>query len=114
MSSEKIINIRKRGYPYPGGVSRLEEGINFAIFSRHATRVTLVIDFWQGDRTEPSRLEFKLDPHENRTGDMWHILLTSHQQNFSYGYRIDGPTDSSGRGQVYDYSKILIDPYCRA
>ena len=114
MSSKKSIDIRKRGYPHPGGVTRLEEGINFAIFSRHATRVTLVIDYWRDGRKDPSRLEFELDPRENRTGDMWHILLTTHQQNFSYGYRIDGPTALSGRGLVYDYEKILIDPYCRA
>ncbi|MFW2366047.1 MAG: glycogen debranching protein GlgX [Desulforhopalus sp.] len=114
MSSKKSTNIRKRGYPYPCGVSRLEEGINFAIFSRHATQVTLVIDYWRQSHSAPSRLEFELDPCENKTGDMWHILLTTHQQNFSYGYRIDGEADPSGTGHVFDYSKILIDPYCRA
>jgi isoamylase len=114
MSSKKSIDIRKRGYPHPDGATRLEEGINFAIFSRHATRVTLVIDYWRDGRKDPARLEFDLDPRENRTGDMWHILLTTHQQNFSYGYRIDGPADPSGRGLVYDHEKILIDPYCRA
>ncbi len=111
MSTPKRPNIRKRGYPLPGGVTRLQEGINFAVFSRHATRVILVIDYKPKDAKIPSRLEFELDPTENRTGDMWHILLTTHQQNFSYGYRIDGP---SGEGLVYDKEKILIDPYSRA
>lgn len=114
MSTEKRLNIRKRGYPLPWGVTRLEEGINFSIFARHATRVTLVIDHWPSGSKIPNRLEFELGPSENRTGDMWHILLTTHQQNFSYGYRIDGPTDPSGKGLVYDYNKILIDPYSRA
>jgi isoamylase len=114
MSRSKRLNIQERGSPLPGGVTRLEEGINFAIFARHATRVTLVIDHWPKGASLASRLEFDLDPAENRTGDMWHILLTTHQQNFSYGYRIDGPSDSSGKGQVYDYQKILIDPYSRA
>lgn len=114
MSTEKIPDIRKRGYPLPGGVSRLQEGINFAIFSRHATRVTLVIDHWPKDTPRPVRHEFDLDSIENRTGDMWHILLTTHQQNFTYGYRFDGPSDPSGKGLVFDYDKILIDPYSRA
>jgi len=91
----------------------LQEGINFSIFSRHATRVTLVIDHWPEGAKLPIRHEFQLDRHENRTGDMWHILLATHQQNFSYGYRMDGPSDPS-RGLVYDYETILIDPYCRA
>jgi glycogen operon protein len=114
MSIHKRLNIRKRGYPLPGGVTRFEEGTNFAIFSRHATRVTLVIDHWPKDDELPKRLEFELDPTENRTGDMWHILLTTHQQNFSYGYRIDGPTNPAGNGLIYDYTKILIDPYSKA
>lgn len=114
MSSHKRFNIQKRGYPLPGGVTRLEEGINFALFARHASRVTLVIDHWPRGAKVANRLEFELDPAENRTGDMWHILLTTHQQNFSYGYRVDGPMDPSVKGLVYDYNKILIDPYSRA
>jgi len=114
MSTQKRLNIRKRGYPLPGGVTSLHEGINFAIFSRHATRVTLVIDHWPKNAKRPIRHEFELDPSENRTGDMWHILLLTHQRNFNYGYRIDGPSDPSGKGLVFDNDKILIDPYCRA
>ncbi len=114
MSTPKTSDIRKRGYPLPEGVSKLEEGINFAVFSRHATRVTLVIDHWPEGIQQPIRHEFELDPTENRTGDMWHILLATHQENFSYGYRMDGPTNPSGRGLVYDYATILIDPYSRA
>ncbi len=114
MSSQKRPSIRKRGYPLPGGVTRLQEGINFAIFSRHATRVTLVIDHWPKGAKLPTRHEVELDPTENRTGDMWHILLNTHQQNFCYGYRIDGPSDPLGKGLVYDYEKVLIDPYSRA
>ncbi len=113
MSTENKPDIRKRGYPLPGGVTRLQEGINFAIFSRHATRVTLVIDHWPKGALGPNRHEFELDPRENRTGDMWHILLTPRHQNFSYGYRIDGPSAPSGTGLVFNYETILIDPYCR-
>jgi isoamylase len=114
MSTHKRLNIRKRGYPLPGGVTCLQEGINFAIFSRHATHVTLVIDHYPKNTKHPIRHEFELDPNENRTGDMWHILLSTNQQNFSYGYRIDGPSHSSGKGLLFDNELILIDPYSRA
>jgi glycogen operon protein len=107
------MKIRKRGYPLPAGVTLFEEGINFSIFARHATRVTLVIDHWPQAGGKPTRHEFTLDPEENRTGDMWHILLLTHRQDFSYGYRIDGPTDSTAAGLRYDPRRILIDPFCR-
>ncbi len=103
--------MKKRGYPLPAGVTLLKEGINFAIFSRHATRVTLVIDYLPPDDGLPVRHEFEFDPEENRTGDMWHLLLHSYQQNFRYGYRIDGPSQKTSTGLVFDYKDILIDPF---
>jgi len=112
MTSEIKSRIRKRGYPLPAGVTILKEGLNFSIFARHATKATLVIDYLPQGATQPVRHQFILDPLENRTGDMWHILLLTQQQNFRYGYRFDGPKSSDGRGTVYDYSKILIDPCC--
>lgn len=112
MVDKKNSRFRKRGCPLPAGVTILKEGLNFSIFARHATRATLVIDHFPASSTKTVRHEFVLDPHDNRTGDMWHILLLTHQQNFRYGYRFDGPGGSDGRGLVYDYNKILIDPCC--
>lgn len=114
MSTHNLHQAQKRGSPLPGGVTVLQEGINFALFSRHASRVTLVLDYWEIGESAPDRIEFELHPEENRTGDMWHILLQTHQQNFCYGYRVDGPRDLHNQGQVYDYTQILIDPFSRA
>jgi len=110
MSASKKLQIKKRGYPIPTGVTLFKEGINFSIFARHATRVTLVVEHLPQGADKPIRHEFAFDPVENRTGDMWHMLLPTHRQDFSYGYRVDGP---SGNGHSYDYRKILIDPFCR-
>ncbi len=107
-------NKRKRGYPLPEGVTVFEEGINFSIFARHATKVSLVIDYQAEGAARPCRYEFALDSDENRTGDMWHILLLTHQQNFSYGYRFAGPPGGSDLALVHDFRKILIDPCCHA
>ena len=114
MSARNKLQISKRGYPLPGGVTHLKDGINFSIFARHATRVTLVVDHWPQRGGAPIRHEFPFDPGENRTGDMWHMQLLTHQQNFSYGYRIDGPASSGDKGHCYDYRKILIDPFSQA
>lgn len=110
MSATEKAKIRKRGYPLPAGVTLFKEGINFSLFARHATRVTLVIDYLPKGAVKPVRHEFPFDPVENRTGDMWHMLLLTHRQDFSYGYRVDGP---SGNGLSYDYRRVLIDPLCR-
>jgi glycogen operon protein len=56
-----------RGYPLPFGATQRDGGINFAVFSRHATGMTLVL-FPPGE-TEPL-VEFPLDPRLNRTGDV--------------------------------------------
>jgi len=113
MSTTKLQQTQKRGYPLPGGATILREGINFSLFSRYANRVALVIDYQPKKNSRPIRHEFELDPGENRTGDMWHILIRTLQTDFSYGYRIDG-TAVSSKESAYDYNTILIDPYSRA
>jgi len=103
----------KRGYPLPAGVTSLKEGINFSIFSRHATIVTLVIDHIPEGKSRPVRTEIKLDPHKNKTGDMWHVLFETHRQNFNYGYRMDGPDTHNETGLAFKADTILIDPFSR-
>ena len=61
-----------RGHPQPFGVSLLAEGVNFAVFSRHAAAISLVL-FRPGELNP--LVEFPLDPAINRTGDVWHIGL---------------------------------------
>lgn len=51
MSKTKLPFPVKRGYPLPLGVTVLNEGINFAIFARHATTVHLLVNF-DGSSTE--------------------------------------------------------------
>src|SRR5580700_5329620 len=61
----------RSGSPLPFGASARGNGVNFAIFSRHATGVRL--DFF--DRLEdavPAR-SVLLDAVRNKTGDIWHV-----------------------------------------
>jgi len=62
----------RRGHPLPYGAAVRRGGVNFAIFSRHATSLALVL-FAPGE-PEPV-LELPLDPRYNKTGDVWHALV---------------------------------------
>ena len=60
------------GSPLPYGATVVRGGINFAVFSKHATEVRLVL--YVGSDAD-SILELPLDAHTNRTGDVWHIFV---------------------------------------
>lgn len=103
---------QKRGTPLPLGATVVPDGINFAIFSRHATKVELVIATYDSSGSLHEQIDIPLDPELNKTGDIWHILLPIYWRNIRYGYRISGP-DSMEQGTRYSREHILIDPYCR-
>lgn len=96
------------GQPLPLGVSETHRGLNFAIFSRHATAMWLVLFDAQGD--QPA-CEIPLDCTTQRTGDIWHIELDGLDGGVRYGWRADGPRDRLHR---FDPTIILTDPYAHA
>lgn len=99
------------GQAFPLGVSEVNNGINFAIFSQHATAVTICLSF--NERIDDRTLEFKLDPDDNRTGDIWHICIQDlPRKNVLYGYRIDGP-QGWHHGHRFDDRIVLLDPYAK-
>jgi glycogen operon protein len=93
-----------RGRCLPLGASGLPDGVNFAILSRHATAVSLVIFPVEGERPIA---EIPLHERRNRTGDHWHVFVGGLPVSFAYGWRIDGP---SGRGHRFDPAHVLLDP----
>ena len=103
--------LTQTGSPEPLGATVTPQGINFALFSRHATAVTLVIEKEIDGQTV--RQEFPLDPAFNKTGDIWHGLLGNTSTALRYGYRLSGPHDPKGSGHWYDDQRILIDPYAK-
>jgi glycogen operon protein len=98
----------ERGHPLPLGATVERGGINFAIFSRHATAVTLVL-FLPGSAMEMAA--FPLDRKRNRTGDVWHAFVAGLDPGIEYAYRIDGPTGIRHR---FDPRLCLGDPYALA
>ncbi len=95
----------------PLGAVVADTGTNFAIFSRHATRVWLLL-FDQATSDTPTHA-FELDPVANRTGDIWHIHLSGVRHGQPYLYQIDGPYEPE-QGHRFNKHKPLLDPYARA
>ncbi|MBW2518967.1 MAG: glycogen debranching enzyme, partial [Deltaproteobacteria bacterium] len=77
----------RRGRPLPFGATPLADGVNFAVFSRHATAVSLVL--FHPLEKRPCA-EFALDSDRHRTGDVWHIFVEGLLPGFAYGYKVEG------------------------
>jgi glycogen operon protein len=104
-----MLNLRiARGRCLPLGASASPDGVNFAVLSRHATAVFLVI--YPLDGADPLT-EVTLHPRRNRTGNHWHVLVAGLPPAFCYGWRVDGPR---GPGNCFDPSIVLLDPSCTA
>src|SRR5208282_2772094 len=100
------------GNPLPiGGAHQAGSGVNFVLFSRHATGVRL--EFYQNpDDSSPTRV-IDLDPVRHRTGDVWHVWVRGVPGGQLYGYRVEGPYQPE-RGHRFNPHKLLLDPYARA
>ena len=77
------------GVPLPLGTYACGEGVNFAFFSRHASRVRLEFFAHPDDATATRVID--LDPVRNRTGDVWHVWIGGIRPGQLYAYRVDGP-----------------------
>ena len=99
------------GSPLPLGTTVSERGVQFSLFSRHATSILLQL-FSSSKDKEPSH-EITLDPEINKTGDVWHIFLEGIKPGQLYGYRADGPY-LPREGMRFYRNKLLLDPYTRA
>lgn len=100
-----------RGSPTPFGASVRRDGVNFAIFSKHATAVTLVL-FYPGD--DQSLVEFPLDPRINRTGDVWHAFLQGLDPGINYAFRMERSPNDNPLTYRFDPGSPVLDPYARA
>jgi len=108
MSTTKSV---KPGEPLPLGAIPNDRGVQFAVFSRHATGVELLLFTHAQDGTPTDVI--KLDPRENRTGDLWHVQVDGIGPGQYYLYRVFGPYEPH-KGHRYNPNKLLLDPYAKA
>ena len=73
----------RTGSPLPLGIQEVGGGVNFAIFSRHATRVRIEL-FDHPEDAAPARV-IDLDSARNRTGDVWHVWVKGIPPGQLYG-----------------------------
>ena len=96
------------GYPYPLGATWLGNGVNFALFSEHATSVDLCLF----DSMEAPEENVRI-PVTEHTDQVWHIFLPEVRPGQIYGYRVSGPYEPE-IGMRFNSSKLLLDPYAKA
>jgi isoamylase len=101
----------RRGVPLPLGTREFGGGVNFALFSRHATRVRLEL-FDHAEDDKASRV-VDFDPACNRTGDVWHVWVQGIRSGQLYAYRVDGPYQPRD-GHRFNFRKLLLDPHTTA
>ncbi|MHB1678548.1 MAG: glycogen debranching protein [Sulfuriferula sp.] len=105
------------GLPFPLGATRIaEEGaFNFALYSKHAQSVTLLL-YTANDIVNPV-LSYRFDYLKNKSGRVWHcrIPFASMSGAAYYAYSVEGPTPSSQfEWHAFDRNKILLDPYAKS
>src|SRR6266446_2713614 len=96
------------GNSYPLGATWDGKGVNFALFSEHATRVELCLfDTADADKETYRILLTEL------TDRVWHAYLPEVFPGQLYGYRVYGPYTPE-QGHRFNPNKIVLDPYARS
>jgi len=101
----------ENGKALPLGATLEDKGVNFAVFSRHASLITLIL--FESDKPDSPYREVKLNAKTNRTGDIWHCFIPGLKANACYLYRAEGPYNPE-KGFRFNAHKTLLDPYAKA
>jgi len=98
------------GHPLPFGATIVPGGINFSVFSSHATDCTLVL-FERGAQRPFAEIPF---PPEFRIGDVYAMTVYDLDPHaIEYGFRMDGPCNPKA-GHRFDRRAVLLDPFARS
>jgi pullulanase/glycogen debranching enzyme len=101
MSSQTSYSTRiAEGTPFPLGATWNGSGVNFALFSAHATRVELCL-FDETGETEIERIELP-----EYTDEVWHVFVPGLKPGAVYGYRVHGPYEPEN-GHRFNPNKLL-------
>lgn len=105
------------GSPFPSGIAWIEseQAYNFALYSKHAESVTLLL-YRKDDVINPV-FTYHLDCLKNKSGRIWHYRIPKALMKGVryYAYSISGP-EPNGRFEWHNFDphKILLDPYAKA
>jgi isoamylase len=96
----------REGSAFPLGATWDGLGVNFALFSAHATKVELCL-FDNDGKREVERIELP-----EYTDEVFHGYLPDARPGTVYAYRVHGPYDPAA-GHRFNPNKLLIDPYAK-
>jgi glycogen operon protein len=96
----------REGLPHPIGATWDGKGVNFSLFSAHATKVELCLFSADGLR-ETDRIELP-----EYTDQIFHGWVEGVAPGDAYGYRVHGPY-APNDGHRFNPHKLLLDPYAR-
>ena len=96
----------REGLPFPLGATWDGKGVNFAVFSAHATRVEVCLFDEDGVR-EVARVDLP-----EYTDEVWHGYLPGVTPGTPYGFRVHGPYVPE-QGHRFNPTKLLLDPYAK-
>lgn len=97
------------GRPLPFGATFISGGVNFAIFSHHATNCVLVL-YEKGESEPFAEIPF---PDEFRVGDVFAMIVFDlNYESLEYGFRMYGPW-APHEGHRFNLDHILLDPYAK-
>jgi glycogen operon protein len=96
------------GQPRPFWTRSVDGGVNFVLFSRHATRVELLL-YEAADSPEPMQTVL-LDRKVNRSFYFWHVFVAGLPIGTHYTWRVDGPDRTVDAGFRFNPRKELLSP----
>lgn len=96
------------GEPFPLGATWQGDGVNFALYTDHATGVELCF-FDQNDHT----IQMQRFSLTECTDSIWHVFVKGVEPGQLYGFRVEGPYEPQN-GHRFNINKLLLDPYAKA
>ena len=93
------------GLPYPLGTTVDKNGVNFALFSKNATRVELCLFDQDGNNEIRVELPYYTD-------EVFHGYIPGLKWGQRYAYRVYGPYDPE-KGMRFNPNKLVLDPYAK-
>ncbi len=96
------------GRPFPLGATWDGKGVNFALFSEHATKVELCLFDSREATAEAERIQLR-----EQTDQVWHVYLPDVKPGQLYGYRVHGPYEPQ-KGHRFNPHKLVLDPFAKA
>ncbi|HET6569303.1 MAG TPA: glycogen debranching enzyme GlgX, partial [Rhodothermales bacterium] len=95
------------GKPFPLGATWDGLGVNFTLYSAHASGVELVLFGHSSDAAPSATLKLT-----ERTGPIWHGYVPGLRPGQLYGFRVSGPYEPD-KGHRFNPNKVLLDPYAK-